>query len=152
MFSEMKFLVAFSSPKRSAKTVELAAQYAKAVSAEIVLLRVIPDPRDVGVVAQLIATDRPADKARLHLAKGVEELESLGVKASSELRIGQVARTILATAVELGVDMIFVGTVRGGTSFSVTPRDPVVNYLVENSPISLCIIKRDADTLSLASD
>jgi len=148
----MKFLVAFSSPKRSAKTVEVAAQYAKALSAEIVLVRVISDPRDVGVVAQLIATDRPADKARSHLAKGVEELEALGIKASGELRIGQVARTILSTAMELGVDMIFLGTVRGGTSFSVTPRDPVVNYLVENSPISLCIIKRDADTLAVASD
>jgi nucleotide-binding universal stress UspA family protein len=148
----MKFLVAFSSPKRSAKTVDVAAQHAKALGAEIILLRVIPDPRQMGVVAQLIATERPADKARVHLAKGVEDLETRGVKATGELRTGPVAPTILTTAIELEVDLIFLGTIRGSSSFSMTPRDPVLTYLVENSPISLCIIKRDADTLAVASD
>jgi len=144
----MKFLVAFSSPKRAAKTLEVAAQYATAVSAEIVLLRVIPDPREVGVVAQLIASDRPADKAKSQLAKAVEELQAKGIKASSELRIGQVARTILATATELNVDMIFVGTTLSAGGFSVTPRDPVVNFLVENSPISICVIKQDPESVA----
>ncbi len=60
----MKFMVAFSSPKRSARTVETAAAHAKALDAELILLRVIPDPNKVGVVAQLIATDRPVEKAR----------------------------------------------------------------------------------------
>jgi len=142
----MKFLVAFSSPKRTAKTLEVAAQYATAVSAEIVLLRVNPDPREVGVVAQLIASDRPADKAKTQLAAAIAELEGKGIKATSELRQGQVARTILAAANELNVDMIFVDTTRSVGGFSVTPRDPVVNFLVENSPISICIIKHDPDT------
>jgi nucleotide-binding universal stress UspA family protein len=142
----LKILVAFSSPKRSAKTLEMAAQYAKAVSAELVLLRVLPDPREVGVVAELIASDRPADKAKSQLTKAVEELQANGLKASSELRVGQIARTILATANELGVDMIFVGTTISTGGFSVTPRDPVVNYLVENSTISVCVIKHDPIT------
>ncbi len=44
----MKFAVAFSSPKRSAKTIEIAAAQAKAVNAELVLLRIIPDPEKSG--------------------------------------------------------------------------------------------------------
>jgi nucleotide-binding universal stress UspA family protein len=142
----MKFLVAFSSPKRSAKTIDVVAKYAIALSAEVILLRVIPDPRDVGIVAQLIATDRPADKAKSQLAQVVEELKARGVQVSSELRIGQVARTIVNAAKELNVDMLFVGTaVKNGPGFSVTPRDPIVNYLVENCPISICLIKHDAE-------
>ena len=63
----MRFAVAFSSPKRSAKTIEIAAAQAKAVNAELVLLRIIPDPEKVGVVAQLISSDRPQDKARMQI-------------------------------------------------------------------------------------
>jgi nucleotide-binding universal stress UspA family protein len=148
----MKFLVAFSSPKRSGKTVEIAASYAKALSAELIILRVIPDPREVGIVAQLIASDRPADKAKSQLSKVVEDLTAQGVKATSDLRIGQVARTIVTAAAEHKVDMLFVGTVKHtGSGFSVTPRDPIVSYLVENCPISICLVKRDPDEVESAT-
>jgi len=55
----MKFVVAFSSPKRSAMTVERAAAHAKAMNAEVVLLRIVPDPEKVGVTAVC-----PLDKPR----------------------------------------------------------------------------------------
>ena len=63
----MKYAVAFSSPKRSAKTIEVAVQQAKAANAELVLLRLIPDPHKVGIVAQLISSERPVDKARMQI-------------------------------------------------------------------------------------
>jgi hypothetical protein len=78
----MKFVVAFSSPKRSEKTVRLAAAKAKALDAELVLLRILPDPGKVGVVAQLISTDRPMNKVKAQIDKIVEQLKSEGIKAS----------------------------------------------------------------------
>lgn len=72
----MKYAVAFSSPKRSAKTIEIAAKHAQAVGAELVLMRIIPDPEKVGIVAQLISSDRPLDKANMQIDEVVGELKS----------------------------------------------------------------------------
>ena len=140
----MRLMVAFSSPKRSAKTVGIAAQYAKSLGAELVLVRIVPDAEKVGVVAQLIATDRPMEKAQQQIDGTVANLQSNGVKASGMVRKGQVAPGIITVAEELGVSMIFVGT----TSFQPKPRflmtkDPIVHYLVDHCPISLCLIRND---------
>jgi hypothetical protein len=78
----LKIVVAFSSPKRSANTVELAAKHAKAIDAELILLRIIPDPEKVGVVAQLISSERPVDTAQRQIDEVVARLIQQGVKAS----------------------------------------------------------------------
>jgi nucleotide-binding universal stress UspA family protein len=138
----MKFLVAFSSPKRSAKTLEVASDYAKSMSADLVLLRVIPDPKRVGVVAELIATDRPAQTAKAQIDEAVAALLAKGLQASGEVREGPVVDTIIAFAKEIDAKMIFLGT-RGEPppAFSLVPQDPLVHYLVDNCPISICLVR-----------
>lgn len=140
----MKFVVAFSSPKRSAKTVDRAALMAKATGAELVLLRIIPDPEKVGVVAQLISTDKPTATAQSQIDDVVAKLIEQGVNASGMVRTGEVARSLVNITVnELKADMLFVGTAKvGGRSF-LMERDPIVRYLVDNCSVSLCLIRND---------
>lgn len=140
----MRFVVAFSSPKRSARTVEAAAKHAKALGAEIVLVRVIPDPEKVGVVAQLISSDRPADKAKSQIDEVVGKLTQQGLKASGIVRIGEVAQGIIKAAVELKADLLFAGTTDVNVqTFPLMRKDPIVHYLVVNSPISLFLVRHD---------
>jgi nucleotide-binding universal stress UspA family protein len=140
----MKLMVAFSSPKRSAKTVSVASQYAKALNAELVLVRVVPAAEKVGVVAQLIASDRPAEKAQEQIDMVVASLKAQGIEASGCVRKGEVGQTIIRAAEEMGAQMVFVGT----TSFQPKPRffmarDPIVHYLVDHCPISLVLVRND---------
>jgi hypothetical protein len=74
----------------------------------------------------------------------VGQLREQGVNASGEVRKGEVAPGIIKAAEELGVSMIFVGTM----SFQTKPRffmarDPIVHYLVDHCPISLVLIRND---------
>ncbi len=140
----MKLMVAFSSPKRSAKTVAVAAQHAKGINAELILMRVVPDAEKVGIVAQLIATDRPEERANEQIELVVNQLKAQGINASGQVRKGEVAAGIIKAAEELGVSLIFVGTM----SFQPKPRffmakDPIVHYLVDHCPISLCLVRND---------
>lgn len=142
----MRFVVAFSSPKRSARTVEAAARHAKALGAEVYLVRMLPDPEKVGVVAQLISSDRPADKAKSQIDQVVAKLTEQGINASGEVRVGEVAPGIVKAAVELKADLLFVGTTTIGAqspTFFLMKKDPIVHYLVDHSPISLCLIRHD---------
>src|SRR5580658_9404801 len=122
----MKFMVAFSSPKRSAKTIEVAAQHAKALGAEMILLKIVPDPHKVGVVAELIATDRPINKAQEQIDQAISQLLAQGLTATGKVLIGEVAPGIIKAAEELKVDMLFVGT-------TTTEKPPL--FLMEREPI-----------------
>lgn len=140
----MRFMVAFSSPKRSARTVEAAARYARALDAELVLVRVIPDAEKVGVVAQLIATDRPVEKAQEQIDMVVGQLKTEGLNASGFVKVGAVGPGIVSAATEMSVDMLFVGTM----NFQAKPRflmarDPIVHYLVDHCPVNLMLIRHD---------
>jgi nucleotide-binding universal stress UspA family protein len=149
----VKFVVAFSSPKRSAKTVETAAKHASALGAELVLLRVVPDPEKVGVVAQLISTDRPLDKAKTQVDDVVAQLKNQGVNASGLIKVGEVAKTIVETAKELNAEMLFIGTtdvVKHPSNFFFK-HDPIVHYLVDHCGASLVLI-RTPDMESNADD
>ncbi len=140
----MKIVVAFSSPKRSANTVDAAAKHAKAIDAELVLLRIIPDPEKVGVVAQLISSERPVDTAQRQIDEVVARLKEQGVKASGLVKLGEVAKGIMRGAEELQADLLYLGT----TNIAKRPiflmkRDPIVRYLVDHCSISLCLVRRD---------
>lgn len=141
----MKLMVAFASPKRSRKIVRIAAAHAKAMNAEVVLVRVIADPAKLGVIAELISTDTPKETAQSQLDMVVAELTEKGVRASAMLKIGPVAETLVSTASELGADTVYVGSSpikpRG---FSISIQDPILHYLVDRCPLSLHIA-RDQD-------
>lgn len=140
----MKFMVGFSSPKRSARTVETAAQHAKALGAELIIMRMVPDPEKVGVVAQLIATDRPAEKAREQIDEVVRQLKEKGIDARGVVKIGEVAPGIIKFAQEEQVDLLFIGTRNMETRpLFMMERDPILHYLVDRCPIPLCLIRHD---------
>lgn len=141
----MKYMVAFSSPKRSAPVLTVAAKHALSSGAELIILRVVPDAEKVGVIAQLIATDRPQEKAQSQVDMVVAKLKEKGVNARGEVRVGEVAKGISAAAVSLGVDILFVGTtnLHSRPRFYMT-RDPIVHYLVDNCPVSLCLVRADS--------
>lgn len=142
----MRFMVAFASPKRSAKTVEVAANHAKALGAELFLLRVVPDPKKVGVIAQLIASDRPAEKGQLQVDQVVERLRSEGVDASGAVAMGEVADTIIQEAKERQIDLLFLGTseVSPGWFFQ-WETDKVAEYIVHRCPINVCLVRSKHD-------
>ena len=140
----MRFIVAFSSPKRSAKTVEVAAQHAKALGAELILLRVIPDPEKVGVVAQLIATDRPVEKAQEQVDEVALTLKDLGISATGMVKVGEVAPGIIKMSQELHADLIFLGTTNlAKKPFFLMEKDPIVHYLVDHCPLPLFLVRHD---------
>jgi len=141
----MKFMVAFASPKRSRKIVNLAAQNAKAMDAEVVVVRVIADPAKVGIVAELIATDTPKETAERQIEEVVGQLQAQGIKASGLLKVGPVADTLVSTAQELGADVVYIGSAPvKPKSFSITIKDPILHYMVDNCPVAL-LIARDID-------
>jgi nucleotide-binding universal stress UspA family protein len=144
----MKFMVAFITPKRSARTVEVAAQHAKALNADLVLLRMVPDPEKVGVVAQLIATERPAEKARDQVEMVAAQLREQGIKAEGAVVVGEVASGIVQAATDMNIDLLFVGTTGmiPGKSFPfLMSKDPIVHFLVDKSPISLVLVRGEAE-------
>lgn len=138
----MRLVVAFISAKRSALTVEVAARQAKAFGAELILLRIIPDPEKVGVVAQLISTNRPIDKAKEQIDEVVAALKQKGINASGIVKVGEVAQDIVRVTEELQADMLFAGTASiKGHHFFMMESDPIVHYLVDHCPISLCLVR-----------
>ena len=145
----MKFMVAFSTPKRSAATVETAATYAKALGAELYIVRIIPDPEKVGVVAQLIASDRPQQKAQQQVDATVAQLQSLGLTATGMVKVGEVAPGIISTAVELGVDLVFIGTTNiERQPFFLMENNPIVHYVMDRCPISVLLVRRNVTAKS----
>ena len=140
----MKFMVAFSSPKRSAKTVEMAAQHAKALGAELILVRVIADPHKVGVIAELIATDRPADKAKEQVEAVAAELRKEGLNASGIVKVDEVAQGIVKAVLEYKVDLLFLGTVNVVPKPAfVIDKDPIAHYAIDHCPISVCLVRQE---------
>jgi nucleotide-binding universal stress UspA family protein len=114
------------------------------MNAELVLLRIIPDPEKVGVVAQLISTERPVDTAQKQIDEVVARLKEQGLNASGLVKLGEVAKGIMTGAEELKADLLYVGT----TNIAKRPmflmkRDPIVRYLVDHCSISLCLVRRD---------
>jgi nucleotide-binding universal stress UspA family protein len=149
----MKFVVGFSSPKRSEKVVRLAAAQAKALDAELILLRIVPDPIKVGVVAQLISSDKPFNTATKQVETIVEKLKSEGVKASGIVKVGQVAKGIVETMKELPGDLLFIGTSGTGTKkLFALAHDPIARYVFDHCPISVCFVRGDISIGAAGTD
>jgi nucleotide-binding universal stress UspA family protein len=137
-----KIMVAYTSPKRSRKVISVAKEHALASNAEIILVRVMADPSKVGVIAELISSDEPAAKAQGQMDAMVQELLDSGLKARGLLKIGSVGETLVSTAIEEKVDMVYLGAAKANPGvFCFFKDDPIMHYLVDNCPTSLCIIR-----------
>jgi len=126
----------------------MAEKQARALDAELVLLRIMPDPEKVGVVAQLVASDRPNLKANKLVDRVVADLKARGIKATGEIRTGEVAKDLLSVSRELGADLLYLGTIDPKRRTFFQKLNPIVNYLINNSEIPLCIVPGEVEDLS----
>ena len=141
----MKFMVAFSSPKRCQATILEAARQARDAKAELVLVRVIADPRRVGVIAELIATGEPLQKAQRQVEGVVANLRNFGLDARGYVRIDDVGPGIIKAAQEMKADKIFLGARNFGRRSSLFGwRNPIRTYVLKKSHIPVCLVQESA--------
>lgn len=149
----MKYMVAVTSPKKSESVIDIAAAHAQGMGAELVVLRVLPDPKKVGVVAQLISSERPQAKASEHVDLIVSRLKERGIKCSGEIRTGPVAKGIVKAAEEHDVDMLFAGACHpDDKGFILGQTDPIMKYLVDNLPMTLCVVRTSSSEENAEDD
>lgn len=137
----MKYMVAFISQKRSAEVLKTAGTFAKASGAEVVVLKIIPDPQKVGVVAQVFATERPTMKAEEQVQAAASALRDTGITANALVVVDEVAQGIVRAAKDQKIDMLFLGSVRKNEK-SIMGDDPIAKYVIEHCPTSVCLIKQ----------
>lgn len=139
----MHFLVAFVSRDQSRCCLELAVRLAVANQARITILKVLANPHAVGVVAELIATDEPFVLANCEVQSVVDELisDELDVKAVVR-KVDNVAEGIVSISIELGVDMVFLGTrdVRHPSGL-IMENDPIAHYVGERCPANVVLVR-----------
>lgn len=110
-FGLVHYLVTFCSKEESQETLMFAIKLAAATQARITLLKVIADPQAVGVVAELVATDEPFVLANDELEQIIKELMSEQLDFDSVVwKSKEAGKGIVDAAIELGADMVFVGT------------------------------------------
>mgnify|MGYP003384243603 CR=1 FL=1 len=145
--ARLHFLVAFVSRDQSRCCLELAVRLAVANQARITILKVLANPHAVGVVAELIATDEPFILANSEVQSVVDELisDELDVKAVVR-KVDNVAEGIVSIAIELGVDMVFLGTrdVKHPSGL-IIENDPIANYVLERCPANVVLVRERND-------
>ena len=145
--TRLHFLVAFVSRDQSRCCLELAVRLAVANQACITILKVLANPHAVGVVAELIATDEPYVLANAEVQSVVDELisDELDVKAVVR-EVDNVAESIVSITIELGVDMVFLGTrdVRHPLGLRME-NDPIAHYVVDHCPANVVLVRERSD-------
>lgn len=146
----MHFLVAFVSREESQETLALAVRLAAALQSDITVVKMLADPHSVGVVAELIATDEPFILAAEEVQSVVDELITEDINVTADVRqVDEVGKGIVTAALELGADMVFLGTrdVSHPAGFMLQ-NDPVAHYVIERCPASVVLVRRRAQPLT----
>jgi nucleotide-binding universal stress UspA family protein len=111
----------------------------------LVIVRVIADPKRVGIVAELIATDAPLLKAQRQVDDVVTNLRNYGVNASGQVRIDDVGPGIIRAARELQAEKIFLGAKNFGSRKAFFGwRNPIRTYVLKKSPTPVCLVQETA--------
>ena len=143
----MHFLVAFVSREESQDTLSFAVRLAAASQAHLTILKVVANPHSVGVVAELIATDEPFILANDEVQSVVDELLRDDIDARAVVRsVNEVGPGIVSAAVELGADMVFLGTRDVGKSSGLLmENDPIAHYVVNHCPTNVVLVRSSND-------
>jgi nucleotide-binding universal stress UspA family protein len=136
----MRLLVTFVSPKRSARTLQVAAEHARALGAEIIVLKVVPDAHKVGVVAELIASDRPTQKATEQVGQAARQLDMMGIAARGVVRVDEVAEGIVRAALEWHADVVYVGTFQSPETLRMQ-NDPIARHLIDHCQSNVILVR-----------
>ncbi len=139
----MHFLVAFVSREHSQRTLELAVRLAVANQARVTILMVLANPHAVGVVAELIATDEPFILATNEIQEVVDGLIEDVLDVRTVIRIvDDVGKGIVSVAIELGADLVFLGTrdVSHPSGF-LMENDPIAHYVIDHCPANTVLVR-----------
>ncbi|MBA4073404.1 MAG: hypothetical protein C0508_00100 [Cyanobacteria bacterium PR.023] len=141
----MHFMVAFVSQEESQATLASAVHLAAATQSKLTLVKVLADPQSLGLVAELIATDEPFLLAKEELQTVVDDLLQNDLDAVAEVRIvTEIGAGIVTAAIDLNVDMVFIGTGKpGGASSFLNGNDPVAHYIVDHCPTSVVLVRQN---------
>jgi nucleotide-binding universal stress UspA family protein len=145
----MRFLVTFISPKRSAGTLQLAAEHARLMNAEIIVLKIVPDAHKVGVVAELIESDRPAQKAAEQVGEAARALHAQGIAARGVVRVDEVSEGIVRSALEWQANAVYVGTFATPENPSLM-NDPIAHYVIRHCAADVILVRPTAESRSAA--
>lgn len=137
----MRFLVTFISPKRSARTLQVASEHARATGAEIIVLKVVPDAHKVGVIAELIATDRPVQKATEQVTAVTTALTARGIASRGVVRVDEVAEGIVRSALEWQADAVYVGTFWSPQHYAFI-EDPIVRHVLDHCAANVVLVRQ----------
>ncbi len=141
----MHYLVAFTSREESQHVLMAAVRLAYATQAHVTILKLLANPHSVGVVAELIATDEPFTLAADEVQSVVDKLiHEIDVRVVAVVRtVDEVGKGIVATAIELGADMVFLGTrdVSHSSGFMME-NDPIAHYVVDHCPTSIVLVRQ----------
>lgn len=136
-----KLLVAVADKESSRKAIQVAAHYARALNAELVLVNVLGDAHQVGVVAELIESDLPVAEAKAWLKETIDSLAEAGVASSCLLLRGEVGAVIVREAVEQGAQVVFLATTVKHERFEIE-HDPIAHYVTEHCPIDVYLVRQ----------
>lgn len=124
--------------------VDYAAGLAKRLSVPLVLLHTYEVPSfafpEGSYIPSADDAARIADAAQRSLDKAVQALAAQGLDVSSRLRMGAAATEIVATAEEMGCDLIVMGT-HGRGVVSRALLGSVANNVIRLSPVPVLTIR-----------
>jgi universal stress protein A len=144
MFQVRKIVVATDFSPCASAAFDRAADLAKALRAEILLLHVLPDVAQYGPFPHSVPTpitwlDLVRMEARDHLAKESHRIKDLAVK--TELREGgKMHDAIIAAAAAANADMIVIGT-HGWSGIKHAVMGSVAERIVRHSPIPVLTVR-----------
>jgi universal stress protein A len=123
-----------------------AAALAKLLTAEIVLLHVVPEVQDYFLTPDMVPIVQPVTAAARNWA--TDQLDKArrrasGVPVTSELRMGPMLDSILASAVANKVDLIVVGT-HGRTGLKHALLGSVAERIVRHSVVPVLTVRKPA--------
>lgn len=131
-----RILVPLDGSSTSEAVLEHVKRLAKTENAEVVLLHVISASEEVFQDPALAAAEVEAiaSEERAYLDRLVNQLSKENITVSAEVRRGPVAETIVATAKELGADLIAMCT-HGHGGFKKLVMGSVTEWVIQHAPV-----------------
>jgi nucleotide-binding universal stress UspA family protein len=142
-----RILVPTDLSEASMPALKLAAEFAKAFQAELVLLFVVEpfytsgDILSAGAVASVVEAQNKT--ARAHLAREVARLAKRGVRVRSSIGEGTAATVIVESARKGSADLIIIGT-HGRTGFSHAFMGSVAERVVRTAGCAVLTVRSPA--------
>ena len=140
----MKILCAIDLSDHSEAALDAAEKLARRSASSVHLLHVVSSTMGVGDEPEKLKRKYPGEWSDLHRAE--KQMTGAGIKASSALRKGDVARTVLAEAEAVGAEFIVVAS-HGHGNMLEQIFGSVVDRLLKKSkvPVVVAPVREESD-------